>query len=85
MRDVLQVGIWCAITLISLLFGAVLWLGTSSLDLLGGLTHGGHCDPVHGLYEDCAPLQSLELLLSHPAIVGLGRGSGSFGWCGHLR
>jgi hypothetical protein len=52
MRDVLQVGIWCAITLISLLFGAVLWLGTSSLDLLGGLTHGGHCDPVHGLYED---------------------------------
>jgi hypothetical protein len=35
-----------AITPISLLFATVLQLGTSSLDPLRDLTHGGLCDPV---------------------------------------
>jgi hypothetical protein len=45
MRDVLQAEIWCAITMISPLFIAVLQLGTSSLDPFD-LTHGDLCDPI---------------------------------------
>jgi hypothetical protein len=46
MSDILRVGIWCAITLISSLFVAVLWLATASLDPFEDLAHGGLCDPV---------------------------------------
>jgi hypothetical protein len=46
MSDILRVGIWCAITLISSLFVAVLWLATASLDPFEDLAHGGLCDLV---------------------------------------
>jgi hypothetical protein len=46
------VGVWCAITPISVLFIAVLQLGTSPLDPLGDLTQGGLSDPMRGLYGD---------------------------------
>jgi hypothetical protein len=39
-------GVWCAITLISLLFVIVLWLGTASLDPLEDLAHGSLCNLV---------------------------------------
>jgi hypothetical protein len=51
-RGVLRARIQCAITLISLLSVAVLWLGAASLDPLGDLAYGGFCDPVRDLYVD---------------------------------
>jgi hypothetical protein len=38
--------IWCSSTPISPLFAVALRLGTTSLDPLRDLTHGGLCDPV---------------------------------------
>jgi hypothetical protein len=46
MHGILRAGIWCAITMISPLVTAVLWLGIASLEPLEDLTHGGLCDPV---------------------------------------
>jgi hypothetical protein len=50
MHDVPQAEIWCAITPVSLLFAAILWIATASLDPLEDLAHDGLCDPVRGLY-----------------------------------
>jgi hypothetical protein len=51
-HDVLRVGIWCAITSISSLPAAVLWLGATSLDSIGERAYGGIHDPVQGLHLD---------------------------------
>jgi hypothetical protein len=45
-HNVLWAGIWCSRTPISPLFAVALWLGTTSFDPLGDLTHGSLCDPV---------------------------------------
>jgi hypothetical protein len=51
-RGVLRVRIWCAITSISPLVAAVLWLGATSLDSFGDPTYSGLHDPVRGLLGD---------------------------------
>jgi hypothetical protein len=43
---VLRARIWCAITLISPLLVAVLWLGAASLDSFRDLAYGGLRDPM---------------------------------------
>jgi hypothetical protein len=83
LRDILRLGVWCAITPISSLSVVVLWPGITSPDPLRYLAHGDLCDPVRGLYGDLAPLLSMELL-SRPATTGLWRRNGGFGQCGQL-
>jgi hypothetical protein len=51
-HGVLRAGICCAITPISPLVVAVLWLGTSALDPLEDFAYGGLCDLVRDLYGD---------------------------------
>jgi uncharacterized SAM-binding protein YcdF (DUF218 family) len=46
MRDVLRARIWCAITLISLLLAAVLWIGAALLDSFRDPAYDGLCNPV---------------------------------------
>jgi hypothetical protein len=46
LSNVLRAGVRCAITLISLLFAAVLWPGAASLDPLEDLAHSVLCDHV---------------------------------------
>jgi hypothetical protein len=49
MHNIIRARIHCAITLISLLSVAVLWLGVASLDPLRDHAYGGFCDSVRGL------------------------------------
>jgi hypothetical protein len=75
----MPVWVWGAITLISPLCATVLWSGTAPLDSLRDLVHDSLCDLVRGLHGDRAPLPTMEELLSCPALVGLGCGSGGVG------
>jgi hypothetical protein len=52
MRNILREGIWSAVTSISLLAAAVLWLRAASLDSFEDHAYSGLHDPVRGLHGD---------------------------------
>jgi hypothetical protein len=71
--------IWCASTLIPPLAIVVLWHGAAASDSFGDPAYYGLHNLVRGLHGDRAPLQLVELLLSHLAPVEPRRGGGDVG------
>jgi hypothetical protein len=59
-HGILRAGIWCAITSISPLAAAVLWLGAASLDSFGDPAYGGLYDLVHPAQVGLAEVQQIK-------------------------